>query len=70
VVSFPPRPFYTEERGPSSQEDKNKETQGLDVSVEKQHQWEESEEALNLEVSEENGVKVEDESGETLALRI
>jgi hypothetical protein len=39
------------------------------VSEKKQDQWEESEGALNLEVSEENVVKVEDEIGETLGLQ-
>jgi hypothetical protein len=50
-------------------ESTNEETRGLEVSEKKQDQWEESEEALSLEVSEENGVKVEDESGERLGLQ-
>jgi hypothetical protein len=58
--------MYISTENEEMEESTNEETRGFKVSEKKQDQWEESEEALNLEVSEENGLKEEDESGDTL----
>jgi hypothetical protein len=47
----------------------NEDTRGFEVSEKKQDQWDKNEDALSIEVSDENGVKVEHESGETLCLQ-
>jgi hypothetical protein len=51
------------------EESTNENTRGLEVSEKKQDQWDKNIQGHSIEVSNENGVKVEDESGETLCLQ-